>query len=227
MTQLLLAITAFLAMHVVPTIPKLRANLIAAMGRRTYLGAYSIVSLILLAWLVHAALGAEFIPLWDPAAWQAWTTIIVTPLGFFFLLAGLMSPNPASVSMIREGQPGAITTITRHPELWGFILWSGSHIVPNGDLRSLLLFGTLFLFAVAGIPLNERKAERRLGSDWSVYKGNTSILPFAAIASGRARPRVDKPSLVAGAITVIVTIWILHGGHAALFAVDPLALAGL
>ena len=32
--------------------------------------------------------------------------------------------------------------------LWGFVFWSASHIVPNGDLRSLLLFGILLLFAL-------------------------------------------------------------------------------
>jgi uncharacterized membrane protein len=68
--------------------------------------------------------------------------LVLTTIGLCFLLAGLLSPNPASITPRQsELAPGAITTVTRHPVLWGFALWAGSHLVPNGDLRSRLLFG--------------------------------------------------------------------------------------
>jgi uncharacterized membrane protein len=224
--QLFLALVVFVALHSVPAIPALRSRLIGLFGRRPYLIAYSLVSLATLAWVFYAALQIDFIALWDPQPWQAWVTLILTPIGLFFLLAGLMSPNPLSISVRRSGTgQGGIVAITRHPVLWGFMLWAGSHIVPNGDMRSLILFGALFLFALAGIPLTERRARRRLGDDWPVLAASTSILPFAAIIAGRARASIDRPMVLSLLLTALVAFWLLTGGHASLFGADPLALA--
>jgi uncharacterized membrane protein len=224
--QLFLALVVFVALHSVPALPALRARLIALMGRRLYLIAYSLVSLATLAWVFYAALQIDYIPLWDPAPWQAWVTLVLTPIGIFLLLAGLFSRNPLSISVRRDGTaPGGIVAVTRPPVVWGFMLWAASHIVPNGDVRSLVLFGALFLFALIGIPLTERRARKRLGEDWPALAASTSILPFAAIAAGRARFHLDGPLLAALLLTVLIAAWLLTGGHALLFGADPLALA--
>lgn len=226
MNQFIAALLTFLALHILPAIPGLRARLVAAIGRRTYLIVYSLISILTLAWLFHAALRLDFVALWPPAAWQAWVTILLTPIGFFLLLAGLLSPNPASISLRKPELPaGAITTITRHPVLWGFALWAGSHLVPNGDLRSLLLFGPLFAFAMLGMATTDRRARRRLGSRWPSIAESTSVLPFAAVLTSRTRLRLDLPLLAALAISALFTTFMLLGGHATLFGADPLTMA--
>ena len=226
MTQFLLALALFLALHTVPAIPALRARLVAAMGRRAYLVVYSLVSLLTLAWLFHAALQLDFVPLWDPAPWQAWFPLILTPLALVLLLAGLMSPNPASITLRKPDLgPGAITTVTRHPVLWGFALWAGSHLVPNGDLRSLLLFGALLAFALLGMLITDRRSRRRLGAQWAKIDRTTSVLPFAAALAGRTRLRFDRPLALAILISAALTAWLLLGGHEVLFGADPLTMA--
>ena len=55
MTELLVAIAAFLLAHVVPPAPPVRARLIGWLGQRVYLGAYSLLSVALIAWIVAAA----------------------------------------------------------------------------------------------------------------------------------------------------------------------------
>jgi uncharacterized membrane protein len=226
LTQFLLALALFLVLHMVPAIPALRARLVSAMGRRTYLAVYSLVSLLVLGWLFHAALQLDFVPLWDPAPWQAWAPLVLTPIGLALLLAGLMSPNPASITLRKPDlRPGAITTITRHPVLWGFALWAGSHLVPNGDLRSLLLFGALFAFALLGMVITDRRARRRMAERWTDIARTTSIMPFGAALAGRTRLRLDWPMAVAVAGSAALTAWLLLGGHAVLFGADPLALA--
>lgn len=228
MTQFIAALVVFLALHMVPAIPPLRARMVASVGRRTYLMVYSLVSVLALGWLFHAALQLDFIPLWDPAPWQAWVTIVLSPIGLVFLLAGLLSPNPASISLRKpDMKPGAITTITRHPVLWGFALWAGSHLVPNGDLRSLLLFGALFAFAMVGMLITDRRARRRIGPQWVGIAHRTSILPFGALMTGRARPAMDAPLLAGIVLGAIVTAWLLLGGHSAIFGADPFAMVGL
>jgi uncharacterized membrane protein len=180
-----------------------------------------------LAWLFAATFMLDFVPLWDPAPWQAWAPLLLTPIGLVFLLAGLASPNPASITLRRpdNARPGAITAITRHPVLWGFALWAGSHLLPNGDLRSLLLFGSLLAFALLGMVTGDRRARRALGEQWPAIAGSTSVIPFAAILAGRASLRLDPPLLLGLLIAAALTAWLLLGGHAALFGADPLAMA--
>lgn len=228
MTQFIAALLVFLALHMVPAVPPLRAGLIVAVGRRNYLLAYSLVSLLALGWLFHAALSLDFTPLWNAAPWQASVTIILTPIALVFLVAGLLSSNPASITLRKpDMKSGAITTITRHPVLWGFALWAGSHLVPNGDLRSVLLFGALFAFAIVGMFITDRRTRRRLGPLWVPIAHRTSVLPFAAMMTGRARPTVDAPMLIGIGVSAIITAWLLMGGHAAIFGADPLAMAGM
>ena len=228
MIAFLLALALFLALHMVPAIPALRARLVAAMGRRTYLIVYSLVSLLTLTWLVHVTLQLDFVPLWDPAPWQAWFPLVLTPIALVLLLAGLISPNPASITLRRPDLgPGAITTVTRHPVLWGFALWAGSHLVPNGDLRSLLLFGALLAFALLGMVITDRRSRRRLGAQWAEIARTTSVLPFAAILAGHTQLRLDGALALAILTSAALTAWLLLGGHTALFGADPLAMANL
>ena len=225
MTQFIAALFVFLALHLVPAIPPLRAGLVEAVGRRTYLIAYSLVSLLALAWLFHATLRLDFVPLWDAAAWQAWAPLVLTPIGLVLLVAGLLSPNPASITLRRPDlAPGAITTVTRHPVLWGFALWAGSHLVPNGDMRSLLLFGSLLAFALLGMVMTDRPARRRLGEHWLAIADSSSLLPFAAVLAGKSRLRLDGPLVIGVLASAALTAFLLLGGHAVLFGADPLAL---
>ncbi len=222
MTNLLVALAAFLVLHSVPAIAPVRAGAIALLGRRTYLGVYSLVSVLVLAWVFQAALTTDYIPLWEPAGWQAHVTLLAAPIGLFLVVAGLLSANPLSISLRQETTPGAVTTITRHPVLWGFLLWSLGHLVPNGDLRSLILFGGLGLFTVSGFAVLDRRARKRLAGRWDRMAHASPLLPFAAILAGRTRLRIDTPLVVAAGLTALLTAWLLLGGHAALFGADPL-----
>ncbi|MFA7412962.1 MAG: NnrU family protein [Rhizobium sp.] len=222
MTNLLIALAAFLALHSVPAIPPIRAGAIAMLGRRTYLGLYSLISVLVLAWVFQAALTTEYIPLWEPAGWQAKVTLVTAPIGMFLVLAGLASSNPLSITMRQETAPGAITAITRHPVLWGFLFWSLGHLVPNGDLRSLILFGGLALFTVSGFALLDRRARKRLAGRWDQMAKASSLVPFAAALSGRNRLRIDAPLLLSALAAAAITGWLLSGGHALLFGADPL-----
>jgi len=225
LTQFLLALAVFILLHSVPAIPGLRSRLVERFGRRAYLIVYSLVSLAVLVWVFHAALSLDYVPLWDPQPWQAWVPMVMTPIALFLLFAGLSSPSPASITLRRGDTPGAVTTVTRHPVLWGFLLWAGSHLVPNGDLRSLILFGVFAAFSIFGMVTAERRAKRRLGAEWNTVTSSTSIIPFAAILAGRTRFRFDTAMTLSLTAAALVTAWLLTGGHALLFRADPLALA--
>ena len=222
MTEVVLALAVFLVLHSVPALPTIRGKLTAALGLRLYLLVYSTTSVALLIWVLHAAWSTEYVELWRPDSRNALANFVLSPLGLFLVTAGLISPNPASVSFMKGTLPGAITTITRHPVLWGFLLWSVGHVAANGDMRSLLVFGGLGLFSAVGIGVTEKRARRRMGAHWSPIERSTSIFPLSALFSGRAKLRLDGHLVAALAVTLLVTFWLLAGGHAVLFGADPI-----
>ncbi len=226
MTALATALAVFILFHSVPAIAPVRAVLVGTLGREVYLTLYSLVSIALLIWVFSAALAMEYVALWDTAAWQAWLPLLLSPVALWLLLAGLASPNPMSISLRRGGEPGAITHITRHPVLWGFLLWAAGHIPPNGDLRALVLFAGLAAFSAFGIWISDRRARRRHGGRWGEVAAATSIVPLVALLAGRTGLRIDVPMLAAAAVAALLTLWLLSGGHTALFGADPLALLG-
>src|SRR3954470_20666645 len=114
-------------LHSIPAIPNIRLRIIRSIGKPTYILAYSVVSLAALVWLFSAALALDYVPLWELRPWHAAMTFVLAPIGFFLVLAGLMSANALSISIRSAGPAGAVTRITRHPVPWGFALWALGH----------------------------------------------------------------------------------------------------
>ncbi len=223
MTQLLAAFAVFVGLHSVPATPSVRARLVSRLGHGTYIALYSTVSLLALTWLFYAAFNLDYVELWASAAWQGWVTFATAPLGLFFVLAGLLSRNPFSTTARRGGgKPGAIVAITRHPVIWGFVLWAAGHIPPNGDVRSLVLFGGFALFSTGSLVMLEKRARKKHGAAWASLARSTSVVPFAAMVKGRAALKLDEGMIAALAIDVTLIAWLLGGGHQWLFGADPL-----
>lgn len=222
MIELAAALVVFVVAHMVPAMPGVRARLIASVGRTIYLTVYSLVSLALLAWLVVAARRAEVVELWTPAAWQWVVPVLAMPLSAFLIAAGVMQPNPLSVSLRKGDAPGPIVAVTRHPLPWGFLIWALAHVPPNGRVASLILFGGMAALAAAGLPLLDRKAKARLGARrWEDMARDTSSVPFAAVLAGRTR--LHAGLLAPAAIALALYLWFLLQGHAWLIGPDPWA----
>ena len=213
MTVFLASVAAFISTHVILPIPALRNRLIGLLGRRVYLIGYSLLSTVLLIWVILAATAAPYVELWPPRAWQALLPLIAIPIAIWLLIAGLTQPNPLSISLrSADGRPpGPIVSITRHPVLWAFFLWSATHTVANGDVVSLIMFGGLSVFAVAGFWLVDFRYRRRLGiQQWSEVASRTSTVPFAAALSGRAILSWNGPMTLAAIATAVITIWFVN-----------------
>ena len=228
MTEFLLALALFFVGHAVPPRPPVKPWLVDRFGERAYLIGYSILSLALMIWLFWAAFRAPYIGLWTPTAWASWVPVLVMPIALALAAPGFVSPNPMSVALTRgplnPDRPG-IVAITRHPVLWGFGLWAASHVPPNGDLVSVILFGILALFAFAGMSLVERRKKRTIDpARWADMMADTSRLPFAAIMSGRAAFPTDRRTWIAVIIGLAIYILFLWRVHEDLFGVDPLLL---
>ena len=165
--ELGLAFALFAAAHLIPVRAGLRSYLVGLAGQQTYLVSYTLVSVALLVWLIVAAGRAPYVGLWASAPWQAWTALVAMVPVCMLVALGLGVPNPFSfgggdAAWFDPDRP-RIVGVTRHPLLWALALWAAAHLVANGDLAHLLLFGGLLAMALAGIVQLDRRAARRLG----------------------------------------------------------------
>jgi uncharacterized membrane protein len=232
MIWLIAAAAVFLAIHLVISGTRLRDAITGAIGQSAYMGLFSLASLACLVWMaiayVHAQRGGA-----DPVWWTAtpvtkWIQLVVTFVAFMLIVPGLLTPNPTSVR--QEGQlekPDAvrgILRVTRHPFLWGVALWAAGHLMVNGDLASLILFGSLLVLAVFGATSIDAKRRRALGPTWDAFAGQTSGVPFAAIATGRQSLKLGEIGWWRLGVAVIVWGALLFA-HPLLFGASPLPSA--
>jgi len=186
METLVAATLVFLATHFVTSTP-LRPLLVNAIGEWPYRGAYSLVALVTLVWMGWAFANAPREPLWTGIREVPY---LVMPLAFVLIACGY-GRNPTMVGadkLLKSEDPArGIIRITRHPIMWGIMLWAASHILARGDLRSLIFFGGLL--AVAGIGTLLMDSRKKSNPDWPRFAAVSSNVPFVAVAQGRNRIR--------------------------------------
>lgn len=183
---LVLATGAFLATHFVPSTP-LRPVLVRALGEWPYRGVYSLIALIALTGMIWAYAAAPSEPLW---AGLRLVPVVLMPFAFVLLACGYWR-NPTMVGadgLLKSEDPArGMIRITRHPIMWGIMLWAAAHILARGDAKSLVFFGGFLALAAVGTVLMDARKEKTMGEDWRRFKGLTSHVPFVAIAQGRNR----------------------------------------
>ena len=189
MTSLIAASVFFLLIHFGVSGTRLRDVLVARLGEKVYRGAFAIASLVGIVWMGRAYARAPTIDLWGHLAYLRPAAVALVFVAFLFIVIGLATPSPTRVGMESKLAQADIARgmvrITRHPFLWGVALWALVHLVVNGDLASLILFGSLLLLALGGTSSIDAKRRRNFGDQWNRFAQATSNVPFAAILSGR------------------------------------------
>jgi uncharacterized membrane protein len=213
----------FLLSHMLPARPRLRRALVAPLGERGFVVAYSLASVAVLGWLIAAAGRAPYVPLWGWAAWQAWVPNLVMPCVCVLLALGIGIPNPFSIGgagsvRFDPARPGVLA-LTRHPVLVAIVLWAGAHVPPNGDVATATLFGAFAAMGVFGM----RALDARRRHAW----GETQ---WRSTTKGTRISRIMDPSLVRMSIVARVTLglagWLIALVlHPILFGVSPLPVA--
>ena len=138
MTLLILGLILWIAAHFFKRmLPDLRAS----MGYKGK-GLVALVIVASLALMIIGFRGAEIIPVWEPPSWTRHLNNLLMLIAV--ALMGLGSSK------------GRLRGLTRHPMLLGVKVWAVAHLLVNGDLASIVLFGTLLAWAVAQMILINR-----------------------------------------------------------------------
>lgn len=220
MALMLLASLLFLGTHLGISSTALRGRLVAVLGERGYLAAYSVLAALTLAYLIWMyAVLPRYPYLWLPSPDLYLVPKIVMPFAAILLVGGFMVRNPTAVGQEGVLKHGAdpdgiargLTRITRHPFQWAVVLWAAAHMIANGDGVSVIFFGTFLVLGLAGGLLIDRKKAAQLGADWEPFARVTSNVPFAAIAGGRNRLALKEliGPILAGLVTYVV-LYLVH-----------------
>jgi uncharacterized membrane protein len=134
---MILGLVLFLGVHTLTTQRDLRANLIGSMGEGGYKIGYALLSLAGLALIVWG-----FAHYRAAGMWNVWTP----PTLLKHITVALMLP--AVILVVASYIRGRIFATLKHPMLAGIKLWAAAHLLANGDLGSIILFGSFLAWAV-------------------------------------------------------------------------------
>ncbi len=190
MALLIAGLVSFLGVHSVRIWGEsLRTSARARLGENRWKGLYSLLALGGLVAIVFGYGEARTQPvvLW---ALPLWSRHLAALLVLFALV--LLAARPGS----------RITATVRHPMTLGTGIWAAAHLLANGTVADLALFGGFLLWAVLLYPVALRR-DARLGKRYSVAAGWS----------------LDAQAVLGGALVwAVLTFW----AHAKLFGVSPL-----
>ena len=188
MALLLIGLITFLGLHLVPSLPELRSSLVRRLGgENAYRGAFAVLSIATLALLVWGYAQAPFIAVWTP---PLWTRHLALPLMAL-----------AMIALVSAYLPGRIKQRLKHPMLVAIKIWALAHLLANGDLASMLLFGGFLAYGVIDRILAKRRG--------------TAMPALPARAA-----RNDVIAVVAGlALYAVIVLWL----HALVIGVPVLS----
>jgi uncharacterized membrane protein len=134
---LIAGLVLFVGAHGLTTQRELRARVIASMGEGGYKIGYSLLSAAGLALIV-----------WGFGRYRAtgWIDVWYPPVAMKHFAVALMLP--AVILVVASYIRGRIYTALKHPMLAGVKLWAAAHLLANGDLGSIILFGSFLGWAV-------------------------------------------------------------------------------
>jgi len=138
MALLITGLALFLGVHLLPTVPALRAGLLARWGEQRYKGIYSLASALGLALIVAGyAFSDDRTRVFDAVP-----------------AARAIAPFAMAVSFVlfaAANMRGHLRSLLKHPMLLGLLIWSGVHLMANGDRTGTVLFGAFFAYAIVDL----------------------------------------------------------------------------
>ena len=147
MLVLILGLLLFLAPHSLRIVAEgWRQRQIAARGEGPWKGAVSVVSILGLVLIVwgYAMARADPVVLWQPPVWTRHLAVPLVAVAFVLIVAAYVPP-------------GRIKAAVGHPMVLGVKVWAFAHLIANGTLADLVLFGAILAWAIADYASSRRR----------------------------------------------------------------------
>lgn len=196
---LIIGLVAILGVHLLGGIYEVHTALVGMLGKNMYRMTHSAVSVIGLVLIVMGFMDRPYEVIWDLPPVTAMAPVILMPFSLMLFAGSGMATKTTQ-------------RIVRHPMLWGVTLFAGAHLLANPDKASIMLFGGFLFYGLAGQILGDRKARLTDAESYAELAGRTSLIPFAALLSGRAGASPGGGWKVVGAgLVVYFALMLTHG----------------
>lgn len=156
---LVIGLVVLLGAHVFVTFREARARLMAQLGRNGYRALFSVVAIVglaLIVWGYGDYRAHEWIQIWSPPAFMRHITVGLMLLSVIFITASFI--------------PSHIKNWLQHPMLASIKIWALAHLLSNGDLGSILLFGSFLAWGVYARIAAKRRGDlgaTSASADWA------------------------------------------------------------
>lgn len=167
MAILILGLLIFLGVHSVRIVAEgWRKARIAQMGEKAWKGAYSIASIIGLAVVIwgYGIARHEPVVLWARPAWAPHLAGLLTLVAFILFVAAYVPGNH-------------FKTWVRHPQALSVVLWALAHLLANGTLHAVVLFGAFLVWALADFAA-ARQRDRMQGAVYPAGTLSRDVIPI-------------------------------------------------
>lgn len=164
---LIAGLTVFLCVHLFVTRRSARAAAIARLGTAGYRVAFSVISIVGLALIVwgYGQYRAEgYIDVWTPPVFMRHVAALLMLFAAIFMTAAFI--------------PSHIKTRVKHPMLASVKTWALAHFLANGDLGSILLFGSFLAWAVFARIAAKRRGDNGPGVAPRGWRNDVSVVVF-------------------------------------------------
>ena len=148
MLQLLIGIVLFFGMHSISIVAEPMRDRFVARSEPGWKAVYGLVSLAGIILMVRGYGDLRQMP----------TVLYVPPVWLRHVAAVLMLP--IFVLFLAPYFPGKIKTTAKHPQLAAVKLWAFAHLLANGTLADVLLFGSFLVWAIADRVSMKRRVAR-------------------------------------------------------------------
>jgi uncharacterized membrane protein len=165
MVYLIAGLAIFLGVHSVRIVADgWRTQTLARMGEGAYKGTYSVLSLLGFGLIIYGFGIARETPvvLWTPPVGLRHAASLLTLIAFIFLTAAYVPRN-------------GIKARFHHPMVLGVKFWALAHLLANGQLAQVLLFGSFLAWAVLDF-IASRRRDRATGAQYAA-----GSLPMTAV----------------------------------------------
>ena len=171
MVLLILGLALWWASHLVKIMaPGVRAAGVARMGEGPWKGLISLATLLAIVLMVIGYRDAAVVDLWYPPLWLRHLNNLLMALAVVVFIAGFFD--------------GPVRRWIRNPQLTGVKIWAVAHLLVNGDLASVLLFGGILAWAVVAVIGTSRRDGPRGHVPESSMGGLVKHLVAAAVLFG-------------------------------------------
>lgn len=169
MLPLIIGLIVFFAIHLVPTNPGLRQGMVDRFGAGAYKGIFALLSAVGLALIVIGYHKLQVHPGKNPGPWWG-ADGPQRHVAMGLMLVSMILLAAAYV-------PSRIRTAVKHPMLAATKLWALAHLLVNGDLGSIVLFGSFLAYAIYDrISVKRRGAMGPLGAKTGGLMGDVTAV---------------------------------------------------